>query len=222
MPTVQRPLRADAARNRARLLEAAQAVFAERGLDATMDEVARRAGVGVGTAYRRFRNRDELISALFEQRLEALVATLDEALADHDPWQGLTGFLERSMRMQAEDRGFRELLLQSIDGRERMRRFREHLRPPVTELLLRAQVAGELRDDLVDQDVLLISLMVGAVADFASDVEPELWRRSLGLLLDGLAVHRDDPSPLPVGPLGVEQADRAMATWRPARRSGTR
>src|SRR6185436_6544187 len=106
MAIVQRPLRADAARNRARLLVAAKEVFAARGLDATMDEVARRAGVGVGTAYRRFRNRDDLIAALFEERLDDFMRLLDEALADADPWAGLRGFLERSMEMQAEDRGF--------------------------------------------------------------------------------------------------------------------
>lgn len=218
MAIIQRPLRADAARNRARLLTAAHAVFAERGLDATMDEVARRAGVGVGTAYRRFRNRDDLIAALFEERLEEFMGILDDALADADPWRGLSGFLERSMEMQAEDRGFKDLLLQSAEGRERMRRFRAQIRPLVEELLRRAQDAGELRADVDGRDVLVISLMVGAVADFASDVEPQLWRRSLTLLLDGLRAGRPDTSPLTVGPLGVEQADRAMAAWRPGRR----
>ena len=218
MATAQRPLRADAARNRARLLVAARAVFAERGLDATMDEVARRAGVGVGTAYRRFRNRDDLIAALFEERLDDFMGILDEALRDPDAWSGLTHFLERSMAMQSEDRGFRDLLLQSAEGRERMRRFRAEIRPLVGELMRRAQDAGVLRADVDRRDVLLVSLMVGAVADFASEVEPDLWQRSLGLLLDGLAARRDDATPLPVGPLGVEQADRAMAAWRGPRR----
>jgi len=218
MATVQRPLRADAARNRARLLAAAHAVFAERGLDATMDEVARRAGVGVGTAYRRFRNRDDLIAALFEERLEEFMRILDDALADADPWRGLSGFLERSMEMQAEDRGFKELLLQSAEGRERMRRFRAQIRPLVEALLRRAQDAGELRADVDGRDVLLVSLMVGAVADFTYDIEPQLWRRSLTLLLDGLRTRRPDPSPLTVCPLDVEQADRAMAARRPGRR----
>ena len=218
MSTVQRPLRADAARNRARLLAAAHAVFAERGLDATMDEVARRAGVGVGTAYRRFRNRDDLIAALFEERLDEFMGILDDALADGDPWRGLSGFLERSMEMQAADRGFKDLLLQSAERRERMRRFRAQIRPLVEALLRRAQDAGELRADVDGRDVLLVSLMVGAVADFASDVEPQLWRRSLTLLLDGLRARRTDTSPLTAGPLGIEQADRAMAAWRPGRR----
>lgn len=218
MSTVQRPLRADAARNRARLLAAARAVFAERGLDATMDEVARRAGVGVGTAYRRFRNRDDLIAALFEERLEEFMGCLDDALADRDPWRALSGFLERSMEMQAEDRGFKELLLRSAEGRERMREFRAHIRPLVRELVQRARDAGELRPDVVEDDVLLVSLMTGAISDFGVPVEPQLWRRALAIQLDGLRARRDAPTPLPVGPLSQEQADRAMAAWRPSRR----
>ena len=218
MSIAERPLRADAARNRARLLVAARDVFAERGLDATMDEVARRAGVGVGTAYRRFRNRDDLIAALFEERLEEFGGVLDAALADGDPWRGLTGFLERSMEMQAEDRGFKELLLQSADGRERMQRFHEHIRPLVAELVRRAQATGELRPDVVEHDVLLVSLMTGAVADAAQTVEPQLWRRALALQIDGLRARRDAPASLPVGPLDNEQADRTAAAWRPGRR----
>jgi hypothetical protein len=122
------------------------------------------------------------------------------------------------MEMQADDRGFKELLLQSSERRERMRRFRERMRPLVAELVRRARDAGELRADVVEEDVLLISLMVGSVAEFAHDVEPQLWRRSLTLLLDGLRAQRTSASPMPVGPLDVEQADCAMAAWRPGRR----
>ncbi len=218
MSIAERPLRADAARNRARLLAAARDVFAERGLDATMDEVARRAGVGVGTAYRRFRNRDDLIAALFEERLEEFMGCLDDALADSDPWRGFSGFIERSMEMQAEDRGFKELLLQSAEGRERVRLFRAHIRPLVRELVQRARDAGELRADVVEDDVLLVSLMTGSISDFGLPVEPQLWRRALAIQLDGLRARRDAPTPLPVGPLNQEQADRAMAAWRPHRR----
>src|SRR4051794_39660878 len=105
-----RPLRADAARNRARLLEAARALFAERGLAVTMDEIARHAGVGVGTAYRRFASREELIAALFDDRIEQVIANAERALEDPDPWHGLVAFLEGQTAMQAEDRGLKELL----------------------------------------------------------------------------------------------------------------
>jgi AcrR family transcriptional regulator len=216
MATVQRPLRADAARNRARLLAAAKDVFAERGLDATMDEVARRAGVGVGTAYRRFRNRDDLIAALFEERLDEFMALVEAGLADEDPWRGLTSFLEGSMALQAEDRGFKELLHQSDESRARMQEFRRHVRPLVAELVRRARDAGALRADVVEDDVMLLSLMTGAVIDFSHAVEPQLWRRALGLLLDGLRA--EGASELPAGPLDEQTVERAMACWRPGRR----
>jgi hypothetical protein len=144
------------------------------------------------------------------------MASLDESLGDDDPWRGLSRFLERSMEMQTEDRGFKELLLQSAEGRERMRLFRARIRPLVAELVRRARDAGELRADVVEDDVLLVSLMTGAVNDFAHAVEPQLWRRSLALLLDGLRAR--GATPLPVGPLDAEQADRAMAAMRPGRR----
>ena len=112
---VERPLRRDASRNRERLLEAARELFAARGLDVTMDEIARHAGVGVGTAYRRFANRDELIRALFEERMLAYVALAEEALAEPEPWDGprrlpraLAGHAGRRSRAQgAADRARR-------------------------------------------------------------------------------------------------------------------
>src|SRR5215470_17846329 len=89
-----RPLRRDAERNRQRILAAAAEVFTERGLDATLDEVARAAGVGIGTVYRRFPDKESLIAELFRDRIDALVTVAEEACAALDPWQGLTGYLE--------------------------------------------------------------------------------------------------------------------------------
>src|SRR5947209_17258288 len=94
------PLRRDAARNRERLLAAASELFAERGLNVTLNDIAHHAGVGVGTAYRRFANKEEVIDALFEQRLESLAGVAHEALDDPDAWRGLVMFLERAMHMQ--------------------------------------------------------------------------------------------------------------------------
>src|SRR3954467_11819009 len=103
-----RPLRADAARNRARLIAAARELFAERGLNVTMDEIARHAGVGVGTAYRRFASREELIEALFDDRFEQIIANAERALEDPDAWHGLITFVESQIEMQAADRGLKE------------------------------------------------------------------------------------------------------------------
>src|ERR1700712_1330894 len=91
----ERTLRADAERNRRRLIEAAREVFAEHGLDASTNQIARRAGVGVATLFRRFPTRDDLITATFADKMHAYAQAIDAALADPDPWQGFCGYIER-------------------------------------------------------------------------------------------------------------------------------
>src|ERR1051325_8125083 len=100
-----RPLRRDAERNRQRILEAASEVFNERGLEVSLDEIARHAGVGVGTVYRRFRSKEELVEALFMDRLDTVAAVADEALSTPDPWTGLVSFMEQMAGIMAGDTG---------------------------------------------------------------------------------------------------------------------
>src|SRR3954453_23007867 len=111
-----RPLRADAERNRERILAAARAVFAEEGLDAGLHEIAKRAGVGVGTVYRRFPEKEQLIEALFEDRIEDVIAIASEALAHADGWSGLEPFLHRTCELQVADRGMHQLVFASARG----------------------------------------------------------------------------------------------------------
>src|SRR3954465_11282391 len=106
----QTPLRKDAARNRERLLTAASELFAERGLNVTLNDIAHHAGVGVGTAYRRFANKEEVIDALFEERLQAVAKVATDALGNPDPWSGLVSFLERALGMQFGDRGLNQIM----------------------------------------------------------------------------------------------------------------
>lgn len=214
MSALDRPLRRDASRNRERILEAARELFAERGLEVTMDEIARHAGVGVGTVYRRFRQRGEIIEALFEQRMEDYLALAEASLADPDPWHGLVEFLERGLAMQAADRGLKELLVGRGHASESGARVRARVLPMVEKLVVRAQEAGVLRPDIGTLDVPMVSLMVGQVIDFSHEVAPELWRRYLALLLDGL---RSDRSPLPLAPLEPNQFDAAIATLHATR-----
>src|ERR1700709_2058318 len=101
--TPERPLRKDAARNRERILAAAGEVFAERGLEVTLDDIAHHAGVGVGTVYRRFRDKEELIDALFDERMDAVLTVAEQALAVDDPWLGLEGFFVSILELQAVD-----------------------------------------------------------------------------------------------------------------------
>src|SRR3954468_8898383 len=119
------PLRRDAARNRERLLAAASELFAERGLNVTLNDIAHRAGVGVGTAYRRFANKEEVIGALFEQRLQEVIGAAHEALEVPDAWTGLVAFLERSLHMQFGDRGLTEIMNSPQLGRERVNQTRD-------------------------------------------------------------------------------------------------
>src|SRR5207245_10873552 len=105
-----RPLRRDAERNRQQILLAARAAFAERGLAVTLDEIAQRAGVGVGTVYRRYSNKDDLIDELYEDIIAELAAAAEAELAHNDPWKGLAGFLEQSLAMQASNSALKEIM----------------------------------------------------------------------------------------------------------------
>jgi AcrR family transcriptional regulator len=208
------PLRADAERNRLRLLAAAKDLFATRGLDVTLDEVARHAGVGTGTAYRRFPNKDALIEALMVDRIGELAAIAEECLEDPDPWAGLTGYFERALALQATDRGLKDVLFSAGRGRERVAHARRAIAPVVTKLVRRAVAAGVVRSDLSTSDVPLINFMLNTIVDFGRDVEPDLYKRYLAIVLDGLRP-RDDLDPLPVEALKVPTFQEAMAKWKP-------
>ncbi|MFF4476755.1 TetR/AcrR family transcriptional regulator [Streptomyces sp. NPDC001520] len=205
-----RPLRVDAERNRRRIIAAAQELFAHRGLDVTLDDVARHAGVGVGTAYRRFANREELIDAVFEGALQHLVARAEQALSHEDPWEGFVQLFFATGQDFADDRGLREVLLESAPGKNRAAAARERLTPAVTAVITRAQQAGQLRDDIEPSDFPLIQLMLGAVTQHSRNVTPELWKRYLTLILDGLRHERDRPTPLAHPALDQDEFDQTM------------
>jgi AcrR family transcriptional regulator len=217
-PAQQKPLRKDAARNRQRILDAAYELFAARGLSATLNDIAHYAGVGVGTVYRHFPDREQLIDGLFEQRIDEIAVLLQQALDDPDPWHGLTTFLERNLSLQARDRGLRELILGAAGGFERLARARARLSPIGAQLIARAQEAGALRADIEPQDLPLIQLMLSSVIDVSHDVAPELWRRYLAIVLAGLRAEAGATEQLPSRPPPFEQVDRMMgAAWAPKR-----
>jgi AcrR family transcriptional regulator len=218
MATTARPLRKDAERNRQRILEAARELFTEQGLGVTLNDIAHFAGCGVGTVYRRFPDKEQLIDALFEERVGELVACAEAALSNPDPWEGFVGFLEYGLRLQAQDRGLKEVLLSTDEGRARVARVRERLVPLAGRLVERAQAAGALRPDFSQQDMPVIQLMIGAVIDGARDIEPDLWRRYLAIVLRGLRADPTPAEPLSHGPLAEQQLDEVMRYWRPAPR----
>jgi AcrR family transcriptional regulator len=207
------PLRADAERNRQRLLAAAKELFATRGLDVTLDEVARHAGVGTGTAYRRFPNKDALIEALMVDRIGEMGAIAQECLDEPDPWLGLTSYFERALALQATDRGLKDVLFSTGRGREGVDHARRALAPTVARLVRRAVAAGVVRRDLATTDVPLINFMLNTLVDIGRDVEPELYRRYLAIVLDGLRPQPEGADPLPVPALNIQRFQEAMANW---------
>ena len=179
-------LRADTERNRAALLAAARAVFGEQGLDASLDEIARRAGVGNATLYRRFPSRRDLIAEVFAGQMTEYVELAKLALHEPDPWAAFVGYLTRLFELQATDRGLSELLVSTgFDDDERLSALRTAAQRGASEVIARAQQAGLLRADFTRRDIsLLMRANAGVVR---ASLEPDAWKRQLVLLLDGLA-----------------------------------
>ena len=207
---VERPLRRDAERNRRRILEAAAEVFAERGLSASLDDVARRAEVGVGTVYRRFPDKQLLVDALFEDRISEVVEVLERGLRHPDPWEGLVTSLETLFGYQACDRGLMDLVGAGGHGSSRCSEPVERIRPVMERLLRRAQEDGSVRADLDASDIPILQIGIAAVIDATRDIDPELWKRSLAITLDGLRARRDGPSPLPADAIAPERIREAL------------
>jgi AcrR family transcriptional regulator len=188
-------LRRDAQRNRERILVAAREVFACRGFAATLDDVAHHAGVGIGTVYRRFPTKEELIEAVFTDRLEDLVTLAEEALAAPSAWDGLTGFLRTSARWHAADRGLRDASL-SMDERH-FKQAGEQIVPLLEQIMARAHAEGSLRPDAGFHDFPIIMAMVTEMAQHSEECRPGLYERYLELMIDGLRARPDN------GPLGA-------------------
>lgn len=208
--TGQRPLRADAERNRQRIIEAARAVFAERGLEAPMDAIAERAGVGQATLYRRFPTRDELIVACFEPKLAEYAQAVEDALVAPDAWEGFRTFVERICGMQAADQGVQDVLTTTFPTARGVEEQRAEAFARVTELIRRAQAQGTLRADFVPEDIVLMLLANAGVVRVMRHAAPDAWRRFVGLLLDGFRADRATPLPGPPTPAQTYRAMRGI------------
>ncbi|GLZ42415.1 TetR/AcrR family transcriptional regulator [Actinokineospora sp. NBRC 105648] len=201
-----RPLRADAERNRARVVVAAREVFAQHGLGVTLDDVARHAGVGVGTVYRRFPNKEALVSAVFDHVIAELINMIHGHVSNVDAWRGLTELITEIAERQSGDRGLYELCTKSDFGQ--MDRIAAHFTPAAEALVSRAQAEGSLRPDFSTNDIGPMILMIAAVSENTRQVDPDAWRRYLILLLDGLRA--PGATPLPGHPLSHEELKDAM------------
>jgi AcrR family transcriptional regulator len=217
-PASERPLRKDAERNRQRILDAARELFAQEGVGVTLNDVAHHAGVGVGTVYRRFPEKAQLIEELFEQQVSELVGLMEEAVENPDPWEGLTGFLRRNLELQARDRAFREIIVGTPETAQRMREIRARMFPLGARLVQRAKDAGALRADFEPSDVPMMFLMLTTVLDAAREVEPDLWRRYLEVFIQGLRAEPTPPAPLATPALDGQQVPSVMGAFKLPRR----
>jgi AcrR family transcriptional regulator len=219
--TASRTLRKDAAHNRERLLGAARELFAERGLSVTLNDIAHHAGVGVGTAYRRFANKGEVIDALFEEGLQNIAAVAHAALDEPDAWRGLVTFLERSLHMQFGDRGLNQIMNNPALGSARVSDARDRIAPLIQTLVQRAKEQGAVRPDLEQSDLIFTQLALSAIMDASRDIQPDLYRRYLTIFLDGIRADRTAFAPLAVPALDANQTHVAMTRKREDRNQAT-
>ena len=182
---VQRALRADARRNREAVIAAAKKLFAEEGLDAQMPDVAKHANVGVGTVYRHFPTKDDLIAALVAERFERLAQKASEGLLAEDAWEGMADFIRFSAQLQADDRGLCEVM----GSRPEVMDAAAHAAglPQICEgLVKRAQRSGQLRRDLTWEDIPMIACGLGRITQATVGPASGRWPRLLEIILDGL------------------------------------
>ena len=178
-------LRADAARNREAIVEAARAVFAEQGLEAPLDEIAKRAGTGNATLYRRFPTRGDLVAAVFADRMTEHLDAVELGLADGDPWRGFASYIETVAAMQARDRGIADLVTMDVSSAPEIEELRSRAYDGLVRLVARAHEAGVLRQDFTDQDVVLLLMANAGLVERAHGITAEASARLVHLLLDG-------------------------------------
>jgi AcrR family transcriptional regulator len=180
-------LRADAARNRERIIEAAFEVFAERGYEASTADIAARAGVGEATLFRRFPTKDDLITAMVSMMLEEAAAVATSCLEEEDPWRGVERFLFEMAERAAQNHGISDANKERCMASQALAGERRRVLDLTAQLVKRAQGAGVLRDDVAGQDLMFLMGAVASVSEVPfPGLRPDLWRRYLGIVLDGL------------------------------------
>jgi AcrR family transcriptional regulator len=185
----------------------ARDVFAEQGLEAPLEAIAARAGVGIATLYRRFPTREKLVAAALVEKVTEYAAAAEQALAVADPWAGFAGFVLRICELQAGDRGLSDLLSMTLSADEQVEQLRRTANDRVITLIDRAKAQGGLREDFVGEDLVLVLIATAAVMHVTHVDAPDAWRRFAALALD--AFRRHDSPELPAPP-STAQLTRAM------------
>src|SRR5262245_52800306 len=192
-----RAVRADARRNREAVIAAAKKLFADEGLDAQMPDVAKAAKVGVGTVYRHFPTKDDLIAALAGERFELLAEKAREGIAGEDPWEGLCGFIRYAALIQANDRGLCEVMGSRPEVMEAAA-YGVGLDELCDGLVKRAQRSGDLRRDLEWQDIPMIACSLGRITPAEQGPAVGRWPRLVEIVIDGLRAPGSSRLPKPL------------------------
>ncbi|MHB1509971.1 MAG: TetR/AcrR family transcriptional regulator [Acidimicrobiales bacterium] len=189
-------LRSDAARNRAAIVEAAREVFAEKGLDAPLDEIAHRAGTGNATLYRRFPRREDLVSAVFAGRMAEHRTAVQAGLADPDPWKGFASYVRTAAALQSRDRGIADLVAMEVSRAPEIERLRSEAFDGLVRLVERAHASGVLRADFTTEDVVVLLMANAGLVERAHGVAGQASARLVHVLLDGFraAAATDGPT----------------------------
>jgi AcrR family transcriptional regulator len=202
------PRRRDAQERRDKLLAAAQREFATHGVDASLEKIARDAGVAIGTLYRHFPTRLDLLMAAFKPRLQEFLEGAAKALEMDDPWEGFVCYLENLFGVQAGDRGFNDFLSRRFPGNADTEHIHDQMCRQIEDVLTRAQEAGEARPDITQADIVNLIWSNGRIIDATSATAPNAWRRYLYLMLDAYRAERAHSLPEP--PMTEKQLYDAM------------
>ncbi|GGU47088.1 TetR family transcriptional regulator [Streptomyces albospinus] len=208
--TPARRLRRDAQRNRDAIMAVARTAFAEQGLNASLEGIARQAGVAIGTLYRHFPTRLDLVEALFTEKFTEWVETGERAAAMDDAWQAFCLHLEKFCELQARDRAFNELASTRLPLTAVTGQVRDRAHELTHQILHNAQRQGMVRDDITPEDFAFIIWSQAGIIQATCTVAPNAWRRHLHLMLD--AFRADRAHPLPEPPLTPSQVDQTLTT----------
>ena len=186
MHSASSTLRSDARRNRERLIASARELFARQGVGVSVEEITHHAGLGMGTLYRHFPTKDELIDAVLEDTFAEVLRYAEEGAAAPDAWQGFVSFFERVSELHARNRSFKDVVASQAHGAHRADEMRKQMRPHIEQMIRRAQEQGALRKDFTPADVAFIFWSTGRVIEVTGGIARDAWRRHLAFLVDGL------------------------------------
>ncbi|PAZ14054.1 TetR family transcriptional regulator [Streptomyces sp. SA15] len=207
------PLRSDAERNRGKIIAAGRTVFGRDGLNASMASVAREAGVGIATILRHFPAKENLVAAVFSDRMDAYADAVAVALDDPDPWHGFIGYIETACAMQAADYGFADVLTTTFPTAKALEQRRNEAYEAMVRLIDRAKATGRLREDFDPSDLVLIHMANAGVINACGEAAPDAWRRVVALFVQSFEAPARGP--LPASP-EHDALYRAMLRGSPA------